>query len=169
MIETERLILRAHTREDFEDVAALWASEISVRYTLGRPSTREETWARLHRYAGHWALLGYGYWAWVLKAGGRYVGEGGFADFKREMTPAIEAPEHGWALAPWAHGQGYACEALSAQLRWAEAYFGRGDFQCIIAPANAPSLKLAAKLDYREEARTTYKDSPTILMRRAQR
>lgn len=166
-IETERLLLRAHTAQDFPCMAELWSDPTSVQYTTGKPSTPEESWARLHRYAGHWLISGFGYWAWIDKATGLYVGEGGFADFKRAVDPALDAPEHGWALAAWARGRGYGREALAAQLIWAESFFKRRDFVCMIAPANERSIKLAQNVGYREYARTTYKGEPEILFRYA--
>ena len=111
--------------------------------------------------------MGFGYWAWEEKATGRFVGEGGFSDFKREVEPVLDAPEHGWALAPWAHGQGFALEALNAHVAWGEAHFKRRDFVCMIAPENERSIKLAHKVGYREFARSTYKGEPEILLRRA--
>ncbi len=144
----------------------MWAAPDVVRHISGKPSTREESWARLLRYPGHWALLGYGFWAIEEKASGRYAGEGGFADFKREMTPKISVPEQGWALAPWAHGKGYATEAVRAMIDWGESHFGRRDFICIISPSNTASIRVAEKAGYREVARPEYKGEPTILCRR---
>lgn len=50
-IETQRLILRAHRLEDFDDYVSLWSDEAVVRFISGIPSTREQTWARLIRSA----------------------------------------------------------------------------------------------------------------------
>ncbi|RYE86364.1 MAG: GNAT family N-acetyltransferase, partial [Hyphomicrobiales bacterium] len=113
-IETERLILAPHTRGDLEPLAAMWADPDTVRFIGGKPSTRQESWMRLLRYAGLWSILGYGYWAIHDKASGRFAGELGFADFGRDMTPSIAGiPEAGWVLAPWARSRGYASEALT--------------------------------------------------------
>ena len=167
VLVTERLLLRGHVVADFEAAAAMWADPAVTRHIGGRPSTDEESWARLLRYPGMWTLLGYGFWAIEEKASGRFAGEGGFADFKRELTPRIETPEQGWALAPWAHGKGYALEALHAMIAWGEAHFARTDFACIISPENQRSIRLAEKVGYRQIARTTYKEAPTILFQRA--
>jgi RimJ/RimL family protein N-acetyltransferase len=70
------------------------------------------------RYAGLWTLVGLGYWVARDRATGRFVGEGGLADFRRDLTPALgNAPEVGWVLAPWAHGRGLATEAVRARPR----------------------------------------------------
>jgi RimJ/RimL family protein N-acetyltransferase len=169
VLETARLRLRGHTLADFEAVAEMWADPIVTRYIGGKPSTREESWARMLRYPGMWALLGYGFWAIEEKASGRFVGEIGFADFHREIEPAIDAPEQGWVLAPWAHGQGYASEALAATISWGESNLGRRDFVCIISPENAASIRAAEKAGYAQVARTAYKDGVTLMFRRQAR
>lgn len=49
VLQSDRLILRPHRAEDFEDVAALWADPDVVRYIGGTPSSRSESWGRLLR------------------------------------------------------------------------------------------------------------------------
>ncbi|UQA56696.1 GNAT family N-acetyltransferase [Polyangium aurulentum] len=165
--ETERLTLRPHTLDDFAESAAMWADPEVTRHIIGRPSTQEEAWGRLHRYAGHWALLGFGYWVVREKASGRFVGEVGLADFRRAIEPSFDgAPEIGWALVPSAQGRGFGVEAVRAALAWSEARFGPIRIVCIIAPENTPSLRLANKCGFREIARTTYKGDPTIVFER---
>jgi hypothetical protein len=105
IIETPRLVLRPHTRADLDESAAMWGDPETTRFIGGKPYTREEAWARLLRYAGHWDLLGFGHWV-ARDAAGRFVGEVGFADFQREIEPRLDAPEAGWVLARWAQGQG---------------------------------------------------------------
>lgn len=166
-VETERLILRAHTLGDLDASLAMWADADVARYISTKTATREECWARILRYAGHWALMGFGYWLVEEKASGRFVGEVGFGDFKRDMKPDFDgAPEHGWALAPWSHGKGYATEAGLATLAWAKAHFGAIDAVCMIAPENEPSLQVAERLGYRAYGRTLFKGGDNILFRR---
>src|SRR4029077_6257721 len=62
VIETERLKMRGHRLADLNDCAAMWADPIVTRHIGGRPFSEEETWARFLRYAGHWSLMGFGYW-----------------------------------------------------------------------------------------------------------
>ena len=162
VLETERLVLRGHALDDFADCLALWTDPEVTRFIGGNPSTREEVWARLLRYVGHWALLGFGYWVVAEKATGRFLGEVGFADFRREIEPSLEGvPEIGWVLAPHSHGRGYATEAVRAAIAWGEGHFGPVRTACIIAPENEPSIRVAAKCGYREFQRTTYQAQPT--------
>lgn len=167
VIDTERLTLRGQRLEDLEDSFALWGDPRVTRYIGGRPSTREEAWARLLRNVGHWALLGFGYWAVREKSTGRYIGEVGLADFRREIEPSFEgAKEAGWALSPSVHGQGFATEAVNAMLRWADGQFGPERVVCIIDPGNEPSLKVAHRCGFREFATGSYKGAPTRMLER---
>lgn len=167
VLETPRLTLRGHRRDDFSDCTAMWGDPAVTRFIGGRPSTAEEVWTRLLRYVGHWALLGFGYWVVVDKATGRFVGEVGFADFKREIEPPLDgAPEIGWALAPWAHGRGYATEAVRCAVAWGETRFGAQRTVCLISPENVASIRVAQKCGYSEMARTRYKGEPTLLFAR---
>jgi RimJ/RimL family protein N-acetyltransferase len=167
VLTTLRLVMRGHTAADLDATAAMWADFQVVRHISGVPSTREESWSRLLRYAGLWPLLGFGYWLVEERATGVFVGEVGFAVFHRDVEPSLgDAPEAGWVLHPGAHGRGFATEALQAALSWADAHLGRRRSVCMIAPDNAASLRVAEKCGYTEFARTTYKGEPTVLLQR---
>jgi RimJ/RimL family protein N-acetyltransferase len=168
VLETERLTLRGHRADDLDDCVALWSDAEVTRHIGGRPSTREEVWARLLRYLGHWSVAGYGFWQIRERATDRFVGEAGLADFKRDLAVSFDgAPETGWVLAPWSHGKGYATEAMAAVLAWSAAAHPRT--VCMIDPPNLPSLRVAAKCGYRELARPTYKGSEVIVFERYSR
>jgi RimJ/RimL family protein N-acetyltransferase len=144
VIETERLVLRGHRLEDFADSHAMWSDPEVTRHIGGRPFTAEEVWARLLRYVGHWSLLGFGYWVVREKASERFVGEVGFADFKRELEPSFKgAPEIGWVLASWSHGQGFATEAVRGAVAWGRRHFGAQRTVCLIDDANTRSIRVA--------------------------
>ncbi len=145
----------------------MWAHPDVTRHIGGRPFTHEEVWGRVLRYIGHWSALGFGYWAIREKSTQRFVGELGFADFKRDLQPPLDGtPEIGWALSPWAHGQGFASEAVRAVGVWGDANLGSLRTVCLISPANRASIRVAEKCGYAEYERTTYKGEPTILFER---
>jgi|SRR5580704_15759668 len=167
VIETERLRLRGHCPADFSVSAAMWEDPVVTRHIGGRPQTEEETWSRLLRYAGHWALLGFGYWAVEEKATGSFVGELGFADYKRDMEPRLkDTPEIGWIFAAQFHGKGYATEAVRAAVAWGDAHFGAGRTACIIDPENLASIRVAEKCGYRKSHLATYKGHSTLVFMR---
>ena len=166
LIETGRLRLRAHRRDDFAALHALWRDPAVYTHITGRPSTSEESWARLLRYAGHWQLMGFGYWAIEDKASGAFIGEAGLADYRRDIEPPFGAtPEMGWLIDPEFHLRGLASEALRAIIGWGRVNIAAPQYACMIAPDNAASVALAASLGFRETGRTSYHGQPTILMR----
>jgi len=60
---------------------------------------------------------------------------------------------------------GYATEAMTAVLAWAGPAHPRT--VCIIDPDNFASLRVAAKLGYREIGRADYKAQPIVVFERA--
>jgi RimJ/RimL family protein N-acetyltransferase len=166
-IETERLILRGQTAQDFPAFAQMWADPVVTRFIGGVPLSEEESWAKFMRIAGHWTLLGFGFWGIFEKATGARIGEAGILDVKREIVPSFHGtPELGWGLLPAVHGKGYATEAVRAVISWAENRFGKVRMVCIIDPDNTASLRVAHAVGFREYARTTYKGDPTVLLER---
>jgi len=167
VIETERLRLRGHGIGDFTDCLAMWSDPAVVRHIGGRVFSAEEVWTKLLRYAGLWSLLGYGYWVIAERESGRFVGEVGFADFRREIAPPLDGvPEIGWALATSAHGRGLATEAVRAAVAWGDGHLGGGRTMCLIHPENGASIRVAEKCGYRCLAHTTYKGQPVMLFGR---
>ncbi len=148
-LATERLILRGHKIEDFAAYAEMAADPNWARYTVGTPPTREQSWSRFLRNFGHWALLGQGFWAVEERQTGDYLGDVGFVEGKRDLTPPHTGePEIGWALKASAQGKGYATEAAQAALLWGRTAFGPVRAVCIINPENTPSLRVAARLGF---------------------
>ena len=167
VLETERLRLRGHRTEDLDACATMWADPIVVRHIGGKTFSKEEVWWKILRYAGHWSLLGFGYWVIEDKETSAFLGEAGFADFKRDIAPSIDGmPEIGWALIPPAHGKGLATEAVRALCGWGDAHFGPRPTVCMIDPENIASAWVAKKCGYQEYQRATYRGHPTMLYRR---
>jgi len=165
-IETERLHLRRHRVEDLRDDLAMWSDPEVVRF-LGPCQSEEDVWAKILRYIGHWSVFGYGIWAVREKASGRFVGDVGIAHFKRELTPDVgDAPEAAWVTARWAHGQGFASEAVQAAHGWFHKQFGPLRTVCLISPGNTGSLRVAEKCGYQECGLAEYKGHTTIVFER---
>jgi RimJ/RimL family protein N-acetyltransferase len=167
-LQTARLTLAPVGLADFEDSAAMWGDRDVVRYLGGRPSTRQDAWQRILRHAGHWSLLGWGYWAVRETVSGRFVGEVGFANFMREGIREVfgDTPEAGWVLAPGTHGRGFATEAMRAALAWGDERFQPRRTVCMIDPGNEASQAVAAKCGYTQFDMVEYGGEPTILYQR---
>ena len=165
LVETDRLTLRGPTLADFAESAAMWGDPDVTRHIGGVPFSEEDVWGRLHRYVGHWVLLGCGMWV-VRDKAGTFIGEAGFLEVKRAIVPPLDAPEVGWALSRDAHGKGYATEAVRAALAWGEQHWGSTHFTCMIDPDNAASIRVAEKCGFRPATPTSYKGSPTVIFRR---
>jgi RimJ/RimL family protein N-acetyltransferase len=164
VVETERLRLRAHTAEDCAASAAMWADAEVTRFVGGRPFTTEESWTRLLRCAGHWALMGFGYWVVEERASRKFVGEAGFADYKRTIEPpVVDMPEAGWAFVREVHGRGYATETARALMEWGDAHFGARKTTCLIDEGHAVSIRIAEKCGYRPWRRVTYHGQSEML------
>ena len=167
VLQTDRLILRPHRVSDFEASLAMWTDPEVVRYIGGKPSTEQQVWGRIMNYLGHWHLMGYGYWCVEEKLSGVLVGEFGFADFHREISPSIRGiPELGWALNSRVHRMGYATEGLRAVMAWGDANLPISRSVCLIDPENLPSFKVAAKLGFAEQSHTSYAGKPIVLLSR---
>jgi len=167
VLETARLTLRPFQESDLDAQARAMGDPEVMRYLGANPLSREDTWRRMLCAPGLWTLIGYGYWAIVARDDGRYLGQLGFADFKRDMTPAIEdRPEIGWIFTPAAQGQGYATEAALAALAWADEVLKAPEIVAIIDADNAPSIRVAEKCGFNENEPATYRGEPIILFRR---
>lgn len=149
----------------------MWADPRVVEHITGTPSTREQSFARLLRYAGHWAMMGYGYWALEERESGAFVGEVGFADYHREIEPSLHGiPELGWILAPRVHGKGYATEAARAAVAWGQEHFaGLQHIACIMVPEHHASIRVAEKCGFTLRTHTTYLESPILMYTRSLR
>jgi RimJ/RimL family protein N-acetyltransferase len=142
----------------------MWADAKVVQYIGGNPLSEEESWTRFLRYAGHWSWFGFGCWVVEEKETGNFVGEVGFADYKRDIEPSLKGiPEIGWAFVSQAHGRGYATEAVRAATAWGDLRFRTATTACIIHPENVASIRVAEKCGYRQSQTTTYKGKPTVM------
>ena len=168
VLETERLKLRPFRASDLEIQAAVMADPDVVRFLGGSPLSREDSWRRMLCGPGMWQVVGYGYWAVERRDDGAFIGQLGFADFKRDLSPSIEGlPEMGWIFAPAAHGRGYCTEAANAALGWADRNLGATEIVAIIDPDNQRSIAVAERCSFARAERTVYRNEPILIFRRS--
>ena len=148
-LETDRLLLRAHSLDDMDAFAAFYASDHAK--FVGGPMTRELAWRTLALEAGHWLLRGFGRWAIVEKDSGRWVGITG-------LWYPEGFPEHelGWDLAEDATGKGYATEAAKAARAYAYDSLGWTTLISLVADGNDASAAVAKRMGARADGRFTH-------------
>jgi RimJ/RimL family protein N-acetyltransferase len=160
-------VLRCYAPQDFLALHALSSEPAMWTYSERGPMAPEESWARLLRQAGHWALRGYGVFAIQEKSTGLLVGEAGFADFRRGFGEDFDPyPEACWSIRSDRHGRGYATEAARAALAWIEAKTGAKRTICLIHADNAASHRVAAKLGYASFRAVEYRGYRGLLLQR---
>lgn len=139
-LETERLILRPPSADDFEGWAELMSDEEHVRY-IGGVQPRPVAWRSLLTMVGSWAATGFGMFSVVEKSSGRWIGRAG------PWSPiGWPGTEIGWSFRRDACGRGYATEAAVAAMDWAFDTLGWVDVIHSIDPGNAPSMAVARRL-----------------------
>jgi RimJ/RimL family protein N-acetyltransferase len=138
--ETPRLLLREWRLSDFEPYADYYADPALARYVGGHLG-REAAWRHMATHAGHWALLGYGYWAVEEKASSDLVG--GVGLWHSDGWPELEL---GYWLMPEKQGKGYATEAGKRALDYAWEDVGAQSLVSYIDPRNEASRRVAERL-----------------------
>ena len=149
VLRSERLTLRAPALNDLPALCRMWANPKVVKYIGARPRSRSEVWTTMQRSLGCWYLLGYGFWTIAETDSGEVLGEIGFLEGLRDLTPPhAGTPEAGWCLDELAWGQGYASEALAAVVTWADSHLNCARTICIIDQGNVASAAVAQKNGY---------------------
>jgi RimJ/RimL family protein N-acetyltransferase len=179
-LTTARLILRGYRRADFDAIYAIGADAEITRLMGGPIVSRSAAWEKFLRGPAMWPMIGYGMWIVERASDSAVLGQIGYADFMREMDPPLaDVPEMAWVLGggvlggggpdgggATSLGQGYGSEALAAVLAWGDAHLGAPKYQCIIAPENTPSLRLAARFGFVEIRRAALKDETVAVFER---
>ena len=165
VLQTERLTLAPLSLDHWEAYADAWADPELTAFIGGKPRARQESWTKFTQGIGLWPLLGYGYWAFLDRTTGQFLGNGGLARFERGIAELEGYPEAGWAFVPAAWGRGLATEALAAVLDWADVAL-KSEIRCIIDPGNVASQKVAAKLRFQKFADSDGAIGPVGVYRR---
>jgi RimJ/RimL family protein N-acetyltransferase len=169
VVDTERLLLRCPEPADLAARMPITGDAETMRF-IGGVQDEAENWARILRYAGHFAFFGYGVFAVVERSSGDLIGEIGLGHFARGLGSDFDdAVEAAWLVRRQSAGRGYAAEALAAVLAWHEGRFGAARIVCMIAPDNAASLRLADKMGFARFRDALYRMQPVYLLARPAR
>lgn len=158
-LQTDRLILREWTIDDFEDFAAMSADAEVMRFLAAdsKPLSRFASWQALTAIVGHWALRGFGMFAVTERETGRFVGRVG--PLQPEGWPDFEI---GWTLRSEYWGRGYATEAARRCIAYAFEELGRSHLVSLISPENTRSIKVAERLGERLEGESRLPHLPDM-------
>ena len=143
VVETERLLLRAFSPEDFDAFAAMRADAEVMRF-LGNPlgpqtAERARAWQEMNDR--RWREEGFGMWAVVEKSSGELSGWCGLS--RLDQTREVEV---GYGLARRAWGRGFATEAARASLRYGFEHIGLTRIVAVVNPENLASRRVIEKL-----------------------
>jgi len=143
------LVLSLAGRDDYIRLRDLVADPQVQRF-LGPPAENPtaDMFGRAMRGAGSWQLYGYGMFMVWEKASGAFIGQAGVFHTLRGFAKGLDdVPEAAWMLAHEHWGKGYATEAMTAILDWADAQ-ALGEIRCIIDTGNTASHNVAGKLGF---------------------
>lgn len=140
--------LRAQRLEDKDSHIAMWADERVTRFIGGEARAADVSWSKYLASAGLWPIMGFGYWVFADKASDALIGMGGLSYFCRGIPELEGVPEAGWAFGADHWGAGYATEAMTAALAWADANVDAAEVRCIIDPGHQASERVAHKLGF---------------------
>lgn len=154
ILETERLLLRELTREDFDALLAIWGDAETMLY-YPQAYSREMLEAALQRQFNSYANYGYGLWAMILKREQKLIGDCGF--LPQEVDGVLEL-EVGYHVNRQYWGQGFAPEAAKACFEYGFHTLGKQRMISMIRPENLPSRRVAEKNGLRIEKEVFWRD-----------
>ena len=140
--ETERLILRPYTMEDFTALHAIFSDPDTMRY-YPSPFSEEKTRQWIRRNLRRYEEDGFGLWAVVLKETGQLIGDCGIT---LQPIHGKMLPEIGYHLHKDFQGKGYATEAARFCVQLAFYTFRFPSIYCYMKHNNWPSMGVACRL-----------------------
>ena len=168
VLTTERLELWRPQASDFDGLNAINTDPRTLTHLGNWSPDRADTFARLARNAGSWALWGYGTFM-VRRRGLQQIvaNIGVFRSYRGFAHGLDDVPEAGWIVHPDHWGQGIASEAMNAVLPWFDEVHGKQRVACMIEAGHAASEKVAAQLGFVEYAQHQQEnDRPLVLYER---
>ncbi|MBP1560719.1 MAG: GNAT family N-acetyltransferase [Oscillospiraceae bacterium] len=141
ILETDRLILRKLTYDDFSDLYDVLAdSDIMQHYPYTFDENRVRNW--IGRNIERYRTDGFGLWAVVLKENGKMIGDCGITmqNINGEMLPEI-----GYHINKAYQKKGYASEAAAGCMRYGFEELNFGSLYSYMKYTNEASARVAVK------------------------
>jgi RimJ/RimL family protein N-acetyltransferase len=154
-IETERLVLRRWTEEEWPRVLSVWSDPEIWRSLEGTREFNESfVRTRFEHHVENWELDGFGLLTAIDRATGDTAGWIGPArpDFVKGLEREVEI---GWSLRRAYRGRGLATEGARASIDAVFAHLPVERAIALISPANEQSIAVAERLGmtYRNDVR----------------
>src|SRR5262249_53447404 len=143
ILETKRCVLRAMTPDDAPEIFQINGDPRVTRY-LGRApmASLEEAVPRVEGYHSNFHRQEGIPWGVSLRATGKLIGTCVYW----HLVPEHDRAEVGYMFVPDYWGQGFATEAVSAELDFGFAYMGLHSVEAQIDPENSASRRLLERL-----------------------
>lgn len=114
ILETERLILREYTEDDFDDLFEILADEETMQH-YPHPFDEETVRNWIRRNMERYSIFGFGLWAVVEKRTGKLIGDCGLTI---QNIGGVMKPEIGYHINKKYWRQGFGTEAARACKDW---------------------------------------------------
>ena len=150
-LESERLLLRPFTADDFDALFAIQSRSDVARWLYWEPRNEHEVRASLEKKIASSTLVNDNdslSFAVVLKSSSEVIGDGSLFLLSAEHRQG----EIGFIFHPDHHGHGYATETARLLLQLAFDEFGLHRVIGRLEPRNAASARLLERLGMRQEA-----------------
>lgn len=165
LLETERLELWQPQPGDYADLQAIHGDPRTLTFLGNWTPSEADTFARLLRNAGSWALYGYGTFMVRWRGAAQVIGiVGVFRSWRGFAHGLDDVPEAGWIIHPEHWGQGVAGEAMRAILPWFDAAHGPQRIACMIEDGHTASQHLAGQLGFVPYARHHQPDEKPLVL-----
>lgn len=150
ILETERLILRELTPEDFPDLHETFSDPQAMRF-YPAPYTPEKTRELLDKILSAYQEHGHCLWAVIRKSDTIYLGDCGLIP---QTVNGIYETEIGYHFRRRFWGNGYATEAAFGCKTYGFETLRKDKLISLIRPENSPSLAVAKRIGFRKLGET---------------
>ena len=165
LIATDRLELWPPAAADFAQIHTLTLGDEMRRFLGNHTPNEADSFSRLMRNAGSWALYGYGSFMVRRRGSTQIIGNCGIFRSLRGFGKGLDdAPEAGWIIHRDAWGEGLAKEAMRAALAWFDAAHGPQRIACMIEEDNEVSVSVASALGFVRYDRHVLEDGATVYL-----
>lgn len=156
---TDRLVIREQTIDDIPALYEIYSDRDAVKYTEDLYEDPADERDYLQKYIDNqYRFFEFGMWAVTLKDSGTLIGRAGLS--AREGYDALEI---GYILGKPYRGYGYAKEAVTAIIEYAERELDVHDFAAFSKEQNKDSIRLLESIGFMRSGRAEIKGGMHIV------